>query len=129
MKKLIIIILIIAGAITATFFIKPSRLRAPTERPITTDNDRTKAPQVSADYVIYYGMDGKNAFQLLQETANIEFKKYDFGVFVESIGSIKPDAKHFWKLYVNGKESQVGADSVMTKNGDTIEWRLEQITE
>ena len=122
-KKLIAIVIIVAAAVGMTYLVKPRRSIAPTQHETHTENK----PVIAADYVKYSGQDGKNAFELLQETANIEFKKYDFGVFVESIDGVKPDTKHFWKLYVNGKEAQVGADSIATKNGDTIEWKLEQI--
>lgn len=83
----------------------------------------------SAEHVSYAGQDGKNAFELLQTAAQVEFKQYDFGVFVESINGVKPDAQHFWKLYINGAESQVGADQLQTKNGDVVEWKLEEITQ
>lgn len=79
------------------------------------------------DYVRYLGRDGATAFDLLKEAARVEYKEYDFGVFVESINGVKPDDQHFWKLYYNGTESQVGASELQTKDGDVIEWKLEQM--
>jgi hypothetical protein len=35
--------------------------------------------------------------------------------------------QEFWALYVNGKQSEVGAGVYVTKNDDVIEWRLEEI--
>lgn len=129
MKKIIIILTIAAGIVGLTFLVKPRELRAPTERPVTNDAQiQTSLDKVvSETYVKYSGRTGKTAFALLQETTNIEFKQYDFGVFVESINGVKPDSQHFWKLYVNGQESQVGVDQVQTRNGDIVEWRLEEI--
>ena len=129
MKKIIIILAIAAGIIGLTFLIKQGELRAPTERPVA-DDAKIQAEQdkvISETYVKYPGRDGKTAFALLQEATIIEFKQYDFGVFVESVNGVKPDSRHFWKLYVNGQESQTGADQLQTKNGDVVEWRLEEI--
>ena len=91
-------------------------------------------PIALSDYVKYYGEDGKTAFDLLVEqkvgdqTIDVQSKKYDFGVFIESINGTKPDDKHFWKLYINGQEAQVGADQLQTKKGDIIEWTIAEIT-
>jgi hypothetical protein len=32
--------------------------------------------------------------------------------------------KEYWALYVNGKMSDVGAGSYVTKDGDQIEWKI-----
>lgn len=70
---------------------------------------------------------GENAFELLQEVAEIEYQQYDFGVFVESINGISINDQYFWALYVNGEQSQTGADKTILKLGDTVEWRYEAI--
>ncbi|MCB9813224.1 MAG: DUF4430 domain-containing protein [Pseudomonadales bacterium] len=70
---------------------------------------------------------GDNAFSLLQINADIEFKQYDFGVFVNSINGIIGDENHFWALYVNGEKSPTGADKTDLKKGDLVEWRYEEI--
>ena len=86
---------------------------------------------IQSDYIRYPGKNGKNAFDLLKNAVDdkVEAKEYDFGVFVESINGLKPDAEHFWKLYYNGKESQVGADKLETHKGDVLEWVVEKIQE
>ena len=123
MKKYLIAIIIAAAAVGGVYAYQH---RYP------TTGVRTAAPRPTEDQatdVKYRGQDGKNAFELLQLAAanKVEFKQYDFGVFIQSINGVKPDSKHFWKLYVNGQESQVGADKLATHNGDTIEWRVEEI--
>lgn len=71
---------------------------------------------------------GENAVDLLKRDHKAETREYSgLGEFVISIDGIKPDNKHFWAFYVNGKSSNVGAGSYKPKNGDKIEWKLEQI--
>lgn len=85
---------------------------------------------IQSDYIRYPGREGKNAFELLQDAVGddkVVYKQYDFGVFVEEINGLKPDAEHFWKLFYNGKESQVGADMLETHKGDVLEWVVEKI--
>ncbi len=85
---------------------------------------------IQSDYIRYPGKEGQTAFDELQDAVGkdkVKFKQYDFGVFVEEINGLKPDAEHFWKLYYNGKESQVGADQLATHKGDVLEWVVEKI--
>lgn len=78
--------------------------------------------------ITYKGVAGKNALELLRSNHQVATKMFSgVGEFVESIDGLKPDSKHFWSFYVNGKSSNVGADSYVTKSGDTIEWKLEEI--
>lgn len=128
MKKILITILIVAGAVGGVYVYQNRNQDVGT--PNLSDNqvaEQANSPVVTADYVKYQGQDGKNAFQVLQSVTQVEYKQYSFGVFVESVGGVKPDKDHFWKLYVNGQESQVGAGEVQTKNSDVIEWKLEEV--
>ena len=78
--------------------------------------------------VTYEGESGKIALQILKEKYTVQTKEFSgVGEFVQSIGGIQPDSKHFWAFYVNGQSSNVGAGSYATKNGDTIEWKMEAI--
>lgn len=72
-------------------------------------------------------LDDSNAFELLKENAEIEYKEYDFGVFVESINGTAGDDKHFWALYVNDEQSMTGADQTTVNTGDVLEWKYEEI--
>jgi len=72
----------------------------------------------------------KNAFEALKETAErekiaLEYESYDFGEMVTSIDNQKADKKNYWAFYVNGNLSQVGANQYMLRDGDSIEWKLE----
>ena len=72
--------------------------------------------------------EGQKAIILLKASHKVETKTYSgIGEFVESIDGIKPDSKHFWEFFINGKSSQVGASDYTLKNGDVIEWKLTAI--
>ena len=128
MKKFLITI-IIAAAVFGGLYLYQNRVVRPSGAPSPRPEQQAQCAgtEVKSDYVKYCGQEGKNAFELLTAATAVEFKSYDFGVFVESINGVKPDTQHFWKLYVNGAESQVGADQAQTKNGDLIEWKLEEV--
>jgi len=55
----------------------------------------------------------------------LEYESYDFGEMVTSIDNQKADKKNYWAFYVNGNLSQVGANQYMLRDGDSIEWKLE----
>lgn len=53
---------------------------------------------------------------------------YDFGVFIESIGKIKNgDDGKYWQYYVNGILGDVAADKRILREGDSVEWRFEEV--
>jgi Domain of unknown function (DUF4430) len=73
--------------------------------------------------------EGMNALALLKMTHKVETKDYgSMGQFVLSIDGIKPDSKHFWDFFVNGKSSNIGVSSYVLKAGDKIEWKLTAIS-
>ncbi len=129
--KIILRILLLAGVIGAvvglTFLLKPGQKVVPKAGLFELPQELAGQKIVMSDYLRLPGKTGKTALELSQESAKIEVKKYDFGVFVESINGVKPDEKHFWKLYYNGQESQVGADQLSTSDGDVVEWKIEDI--
>lgn len=130
MKKLILIALLAAVLVGLTYIVVPKTKQSgcvPTPKTEEQLTEEHRQLTISKDYVKYFGEDCKTAFEILLYTAQTKFKKYDFGIFVESINGVKPDDKHFWKLYLNGQGAQVGADSLQTHKGDVIEWKLEEI--
>lgn len=53
---------------------------------------------------------------------------YDFGVFIESIGKIKNgDDGKYWQYYINGILGDVAADKKILKEGDSVEWKFEEV--
>lgn len=77
--------------------------------------------------VTYNGQDGKTALELLQSVATIETSGDGEMAFVTSINGVKadPSANQFWAFYINGQSASVGAGSYITKNSDTISWKLD----
>lgn len=86
-------------------------------------------PDEQAVESIFYEVqeDNQNAFELLKANEEIEYKEYEFGVFVESINGIFGDDRHFWALYINNEQSMTGADQTIVNKGDTLEWLYEEI--
>ena len=78
--------------------------------------------------VAYNGEDGKTAFELLKSRHQVKSKNpLGSGEFVVAIDGIKPSDGYFWAFYVNDSLSQVGASSYITKTGDKILWKIEEI--
>jgi hypothetical protein len=89
-------------------------------------NDVAQVQQApSTDYVMYEGVDGKTALELLKQNTEVVTKSYDFGELVTSINGNDGGGQKYWTFYVDGKEAQVGAGTYVTKNGEKIEWRLQ----
>jgi hypothetical protein len=92
------------------------------------DQPQQEQQLVPSAFIQYPGQDGKNALELLKSSHRVETQNFSgVGEFVKSIDGVEPDSSHFWALYVNGQQSQVGADSYITKSSDNIEWKLEKI--
>ncbi len=119
--------LAIAGAIVGvSYVIKPGQKKVD-YKPALYQTQKLGQPVVLKDYVYYPGSDGKNAFELLQKLTPVQTKKFNFGVMVTSINDQTPDKDHFWKLYYNSQEAQVGSDQLVTHDGDAVEWVIEKI--
>jgi hypothetical protein len=90
----------------------------------------TLSPEMDQETIISLEAltDGQTAFELLGSQATVAFKQYDFGVFIESINGLAGDEKHFWALYIDDEQSQVGADQLVLQKGDRIEFRYEEIS-
>jgi hypothetical protein len=75
----------------------------------------------------YPGQDGKTALELLLVAdPTAEVQGTGANAFVVAIQGVRVDeAKNeFWQLSVNGVPATVGAGSLVTKTGDSIEWAL-----
>ncbi|MBI5530436.1 MAG: DUF4430 domain-containing protein [Candidatus Doudnabacteria bacterium] len=97
-----------------------------TQNPNAVVTQKTIAPPMNE--IKYQGEDGKNAMDLLKAKYKVETKSFgSAGEFVESINGVKPDSKHFWKFFINGKSASVGASSYVTKSTDMLEWQLDEI--
>jgi hypothetical protein len=86
----------------------------------TITNAQHQITQIS-----YNGQNGVNAYVLLQKHATVQAKHYSFGYLVTSIDGVIGNGPKYWTFYVNGKEAAVGASLYITKNSDTISWKLQ----
>ena len=88
----------------------------------TTHTEISENPAVNK--VTYQGRRGIDAYTLLKK--NAEIKEADSG-FITSINGRKAeeDKKEFWAFYVNGEKSNVGPRRYITKDADTIVWKIE----
>lgn len=79
--------------------------------------------------VSYQGQNDKTALDLLKNGYKVETKDFaGMGEFVTAIDSVESeDGKNFWAFYVDGKMAAEGAGTYKTKDGEKIEWRLEEI--
>lgn len=90
---------------------------------------RMTSPAPSAARIIKQSPDkiGESALDLLARTEKITVKEYSVGKLVESINGVKNGTdNNYWILYVNGKQSQVGASDYKINKGDILEWRFEE---
>lgn len=78
--------------------------------------------------------DGESAFDVLKELQrtsedfSFAFSESDFGAYITGVNGYSPDAStHFWKVVVNGEDSQVGVSDLMLEEGDTLEFVVEEI--
>lgn len=62
-------------------------------------------------------------FAAAKENVSVVTKKYDFGVFVESIGDKKSSAEKAWIFFVNGESGKEAADKTEVQSGDSVEWK------
>jgi hypothetical protein len=121
MKKRTIIYLVSAillvGIIGTTFYYFQSTKTAQTEQKVLGEN-------VNKD-VIYKGQDGVTALALLEKNAKIVTSGTGDMAFVATINSVTADPNsEYWQFSVDGKSASVGAGSYITKNNESISWKL-----
>jgi len=110
----------LAGALVATLAAGCS---------ITNTKKQDTGQNTQTSNITYQGQQGKTALDLLKSKypGQVQTQTFSSGEFVKSINGITPDKEHYWSFFVNGKESTVGASQYVTKDGDSIEWKLQQI--
>lgn len=91
-----------------------------------TQVSTTQVQVQETNEVSYQGQEGKNALELLKDNAEVVTKKDpNLGEYVVSINGEDGGGKKYWLYYVDGKQANVGAGEYQTKNGETIDWKLE----
>ncbi len=86
----------------------------------------TVSPKKNIDAFSYKGQAGEDALSLLKQKAK-GVEQNNSGLVV-GINGRKVDEKkqEYWAFYLNGNLAQVGPAAYETKNGDTIEWKIEK---
>ena len=124
MKKQIIIIvasvLVIVGlSVGGIMWVNNTKSTTKAAQTTTT----TEQPTTS---ITYKGQAGVTALALLQKAAKVEMTGTGDMAYVTSInGSVADSAKkQYWEFDVNGAAATVGAGSYVTKDNDSITWKL-----
>lgn len=71
---------------------------------------------------------GKTALEATTlATLNVKLTGEGSNAFITAINDreASSEKKEFWKLIINGKDSEVGAGSYKVKEGDTISWEID----
>jgi hypothetical protein len=128
-KKIMLIAagVLVVGAVATGLVVRMNNAGA--TKTAQTQTTATPTPSVAAKTLSYDGVEGKTALELLKtKDSSAVTKGEGTNAYVTTInGYTASDTnKEFWALYVNGKQSEVGAGSYVTKSGDKIEWRIEK---
>ena len=76
----------------------------------------------------YDGQPDETALATLKSQTEVKVKDTEFGEFVEAINGVAADSsKEYWAFYVNGKLASEGAGTYKAKEGDKLEWKLENL--
>ena len=79
------------------------------------------------EFVLFASNNGQTAFDLAKANLQLDYKKYDFGIFITGINGIKADKNHFWAFYVNDKFATKGVSQTILKKGDKIKFVYEPV--
>ncbi|HZJ34473.1 MAG TPA: DUF4430 domain-containing protein [Candidatus Angelobacter sp.] len=122
MKKRIVILIIsallIIGAIVAAVYLiqsdRVSKNAEQSEQEILGTNDSKQ--------ITYQGKEGVTALVLLKQIAEIET---DGSGLITSIDGVAANPKNqYWEFFINDKSASEGAGSYITKDSNTINWKL-----
>lgn len=121
-----IVILLIAIGLIATYssFLSGSSNTdntVPAASDTSISTDATISSEQQNNGIVYPGKSGVDALTLLQANHTIDSSTEGF---VNSINGVKPADKQYWAFYVNGELSMTGAKETITKDSDSVEWKL-----
>ncbi len=94
---------------------------------ILDQNNEEKAYKISFE-------DGQSLFDALlkldneNESFSFNYSESSFGAYITSINGYEPDAsKAFWKIQINGEDSQVGVSDYKLKEADSVKFLIDEI--
>lgn len=123
----IVVAVLIATAVIVTVLLMNQPKTVETKKVDNTSATTTIQPATKDTSVTYSGVEGKTALELLRSSATVETSGEGDMAFVTSVNGVKADStkNQFWSFNVNGAPASVGAGSYVTKNIDTITWKLD----
>ncbi len=127
MKKYLLIPLLITTVLTITACQPKQDNTVPNTSEEQVQEQANNQEPTTNSYQYTATESGQTAFDLLQANEQVDYTEYDFGTFIEGINGQKGDETHFWAFYVNGEKANAGADSTILDEGDTIEFKWEEI--
>ena len=119
--KLSLLVFVLVVIVVVTGFIYKNSQTTKTQSSVAESVSESKSTEVSK-IVTYNGVEGKTAFDLLNEKYTVEAETSSFGVMVNSINGLKNSDTEYWLYSVNDKSPDVGADKFFTKNSDQVKW-------
>lgn len=76
--------------------------------------------------ISYDGVDGQSALDLLKSSHDVLTQSSSYGEYVDAIDGIAGGTEgRYWILYVDSSMATIGADKLMTKSNQKIEWKFE----
>lgn len=123
------VIVIIVLAFLGSSWSKYKQNNTDAENASTEVSADTTTEETATEYTVAYnGVEGKNAFELLQENAtDVQYTESEYGAFVTGIDGVDAPEGYFWALYVNDEMAQLGASDLITTNDDLVRWQLDKI--
>jgi len=107
------------GGILLLSFLSCSKSDEKTE---SMAEDLGNSAPVDSMVIVLQGDSGKTAFDLLQETHEVEFIDSPAGKFVHIVDSLQTGSKYGWMYSVNGSMGTVASDKYVTSDSDVIRW-------
>lgn len=119
-------LLMISGVLFAGLILAISVFAVPKQQ-LPQQQYLKRAPVVTAavakDSFTYAGQEGVDALALLKKQASVTLAAS--GLVTDINGRTADNAKHeYWEFFINGKSSDVGPKSYVTKKGDVLTWKI-----
>jgi hypothetical protein len=124
---------IVSGLLVFTLFCVLASLSG-----ISTASTATRVPgklagniELTIDYgnstqLVFPNISGETVFDILNQTAIVDFTQYAYGKFITSINGVVNNAGgngHYWQYWVNGELAPVAADNYVLADADQVLWK------
>jgi hypothetical protein len=130
-KKNIAIFTLVLLSVSLTFYIfRQGNVKSKSNQTVIEEVAPLATPsqaELVTSHLIIATEDSQSAWDLLQSSKEVNFKEYDFGIFIEGINGLMSDESHFWSVYVNGESALVGVKDITLNKDDMIEFKYEEI--